>query len=642
MALTIHLLSPKAYRHLQKTKVLPLPGESTLRKYITRFQIREGLLENVCHFLKTKVEGMDELDKIVGISFDEVHIKKTIDYDSSSDQILGPNSSSNVVLVRGIGGKSFKIPVWYRFGYNLTKNELLTIINKLNDIGLTVVSTTCDMGPSNRGLAKSLGVSKDQPYFLPPEHQDKPVFFLYDTPHLLKLIRLHLLDKGFILKSGTTITKNMLVAIHSAIKGNDITAGHHLTDAHIHVKRQDQQSVKKAARVLSWRTASVIRLLAPEVAPDPAENEAMLEMSNFIAMADKWFDVSNSQLRLDRKKMRCGLRVYHDEQVSAMEEFYQEVDALRVVGKPGHMTWQIGILHTIPATLLLYEHLKDNHGMKYLLTRRLNQDPLEQTFSKLRAMGGPNANPGSLEFQRRLRLLILGGMNKVIVQGSLVCNGLDDDVTVLTLDDLLAGFQRLEEATSVTTTTTTTTTTRTTTTTITTTTTSTSSSSKPPEADHNDNDNDIVIPDPVPARDLAIEEGFKYVCGFLLKKAGWEEKMIKNNDIVQDDQFVESAWIDSLNTGGLSYPAKSVVEDVKKMDALFVRYHKESADGLKRGPNVTKDFANFLETHFRYPRKFLDEFSFSRTMFRLRQMKLDLLGTKESARSKKKCIDFGY
>ena len=631
MALSIHLLSPKAYRHLQQTKVLPLPGESTLRKYLQRFKIREGLLENVCQFLKVKVEGMNELDKIVGISFDEVHIKKTIDYDNSSDQILGPNSSSNVVLVRGIGGKSFKIPVWYRFGYNLTKDELLTIINKLNDIGLTVVSTTCDMGPSNRGLAKSLGVSKDQPYFLPPDHQDKPVFFLYDTPHLLKLIRLHFLDKGFILKSGTTINKNMLVAIHSAIKGNDIVAGHHLTDAHIHVKRQDQQSVKKAARVLSWRTASVIRLLAPEVAPDPAENEAMLEMSNFIAMADKWFDASNSQQRLDRKKMRCGLRVYHDEQVSAMEEFYQEIDALRVIGKAGHMTWQTGILHTIPATLLLYEHLKDNHGMKYLLTRRLNQDPLEQTFSKLRAMGGPNANPGSLEFQRRLRLLILGGMNKVVVKGSLVCNGLDDDVTVLTLDDLLAGFQRLEEDKPATTTTTTTTTTS-------------SSSSNPPQSDNNVNVNDNVQPDPAPstARELAIEEGFKYVCGFLLKKAGWEEKMMKNNDIVQDDQFVESAWIDSLNTGGLSYPAKSVVDDVKKMDALFVRYHKESADGLKRGPNVTKDFADFLETHFLYPRKFLDQFSFSRTMFRLRQMKLDLQGTKESARSKKKCIDFGY
>ncbi len=618
LALTIHLLSPRAYRHLQRNKVLPLPGPSTLRRYLARFQIQEGHLDNVLEFLKAKIQSMPANDRIVGIMFDEVHLKKTIDYDKATDSIVGPNSSSNVVLVRGIGGKSWKIPVWFKYGFGLTKQEYLNIIGKLTDIGFHVISSTCDMGPKNRGLAKELGVTKERPFVEHPDHPGKPVFWHYDVPHLLKLLRLHFLNSGFKLRSGTVINKAMLLQVHSAIQDNDITAGHHLTEADIHVRRQDLQSVKKAVKVMSWRTASVIRLLAPSIAPDPEDYNAMIVLSNFIAHVDRWFDVSNSQSKFDRKEMRCGLRVHHDKQVSVLEEFHDEVKGLQVIGKSGLLPWQVGICHTIKAMLMLYDHVKRVHGLEYVLTRRLNQDPLEHSFSTIRGMGACT-NPGSLDFKRRLRLMILSGINKVVVQGSLICCGLDEEETVLTLDDLLNGFQRLEED---------------------------KSAADPTMVNHDLKDpailDSVTAKTPSTPREIAIEEGIKYVSGFLLRRAGWEEKL-QEDVLFKEDDMVESEWIDSLNTGGLSYPARSIVTDVKKMDVLFVRFHKEAPDGLIRGANVTKSFTDVLAWHFPdYPIKFLEQFSFSRTMFRLRQLRLDLNGCKESARSKKKCIDFGY
>ncbi len=626
MALTIHLLSPRAYRHLQRNKILPLPGASTLRRYLQRFQIHEGFLDNVGEFLKTKIKTMSEKDRIVGIQFDEVHLKKTIEYDKATDSIVGPNSSSNVVLLRGIGGKGFKIPIWFTYGFKLTKEDFLSIVSKLTTIGFHVISSTCDMGPCNRGLAKQLGVTKDKPYVDHPDHPEVRVYWHYDVPHLLKLLRLHFLEKGFRLQSGTVVNKAMLVKVYSATKNNDITAGHHLTEGHLNVQRQDLQSVRKAAQVMSWRTASLIRLLAPTVAPEPAANKSMLELSNFIAKVDQWFDANNSYQKHDRKVMRCGLRIHHDKQVGILEDFYKEVEGLMVIGKSSLMLWQQGVLISIKATLLLYNHVRQVHGLEYVLTRRLNQDPLEQTFSKIRAMGGPYTNPGSLDFKRRLRLLILGGMNNVFVQGSVVCPGFDDeDGIILTLDDMLNGFQKLEEAKASTLPTTTTT--------------------VQDQENFLSQEEDPAAPAnavlPPTARDVAIAEGMKYVTGFLLQKVGWEDKLQKG--IVTSRDMVESKWIDALNTGGLSYPARSIVDDVKRMDAEFVRFHKEANDGLLRVPNVTKAFSDTLAFLFPdYPLRFIHEFSFARTMWRLRQVRLDLSGSRESARSKKKCIEFGY
>ncbi len=612
--------------------MLPLPGVSTLKKYVQDFQIKEGYLDNVAHFLSLKVKDWTEEERLVSVMFDEVHLTRSVDYDEATDSIVGPHSSANVLLVRGLI-KNFKMPVWFNFGFGLTPEVLRSIITKLAKAGLHVVVIACDMGPCNRGLATGLGVTKDQPFFPHPDRPDQPIFWVFDVPHLLKLCRKHFLESGFILKSGTRITKTMLMAIHSATRKNDIVAGHHLTDAHLHVRHQDQQSVKKAAQLLSWRTASLVKLLGPIVAPG---NKAMDELGSFIGLVDNWFDCCNSQKKYDRKKMRSGLRVYHDQQVACMEEMHSEIDGLTVVGKRSHMLWQTGILTSTKALLLLYDSLTKNYNLSYLLTRRVNQDPLEHSFSILRAMGGMNTNPSALNFQRRLRRFILGGMNNVIIDKSLVSLGEDEETTVLTLQDLLQGFAQLEkDATTV----------------------STAENNR-----SNNNNNNTSIPSnnvssfskntnsnnssngtkKSVASNLAIEEGFNYVCGYLLRKVDWPEKACKK-DLEHAEGIVESKWIDSLNTGGLSYPAMSVVEDVRKMDAAFEKFHKESGDGLKRGHDVTKMFANDLSFQFPgYPRKFLEKFAFARTMWRLRQMRLDLKGCKESARSKKKSIDFGY
>jgi hypothetical protein len=46
--------------------------------------------------------------------------------------------------------------------------------------------------------------------------------------------------------------------------------------------------------------------------------------------------------------------------------------------------------------------------LEYIITRRLNQDILENFFSHVRAMGGANDNPNPIDFMHRLKWYILG------------------------------------------------------------------------------------------------------------------------------------------------------------------------------------------------------------------------------------------
>ena len=138
-------------------------------------------------------------ERVIVLELYEVHIKKNI-YHSGRDQIIGPNGKANVLL-RG-SFKNFKIPIWYKVDTKMEKKELNEIITKLDDISYHVICITMENGGDNVSLASSLGVDPDQPYFQHPTREGVKVFFLFDPVHLHKLMRNHISEKGFFLKSG--------------------------------------------------------------------------------------------------------------------------------------------------------------------------------------------------------------------------------------------------------------------------------------------------------------------------------------------------------------------------------------------------------------------------------------------------------
>ena len=91
------------------------------------------------------------------------------------------------MLLRGIFS-NFKIPIWYRYDTQLGKKEYLEIVKKIEEQGFHVVSTSCDMAKSNQSLAKSLGVTDEEPYFPNPCRPNSNIYWFYDVCHLIKVI----------------------------------------------------------------------------------------------------------------------------------------------------------------------------------------------------------------------------------------------------------------------------------------------------------------------------------------------------------------------------------------------------------------------------------------------------------------------
>ena len=108
-----------------------------------------------------------------------------------------------------------------------------------------------------------------------------------------------------------------------------------------------------------------------------------------------------------RKDQRCGYEIHLDYQQEILETCSYEIEKLRVYDNyhkcfsSGLQPWQRGILTCSKALSLLYQSMRDQYGISFILTTRLNQDGLENLFSRLRRMGSNYTQFDAVSFTYR-------------------------------------------------------------------------------------------------------------------------------------------------------------------------------------------------------------------------------------------------
>ena len=663
LALTLRSLHKKTYRFLRSRRLLPMPGESTLRKYFQKFKINEGFIEPVATLLKLKAETLTEEERAIAISFDEVHVKRDISYDSQDDKILGPHSKANTMLIRGLF-KNYKMPVWFRFDSALKKAELFEIIQRLEDLKYHVMSVTSDLGPDNRALAKELGITPEHSWFDNPAQPDKKVYVFFDVPHILKLIRNNLMEYGFIIpqEDGTfaPINKSMLMNIFEKIKNEDghgeVTIAHKLNDEKIFdVRGQDKQRVYYAAKLLSETTSNAIKYFFPSDAN-------MKVLADFVLATDRWFDVFNSSKEKAKKNMKCPYGVHLEEQTKILEDFRKLMLSMNVMnGKNAKMPFQIGAAISTTSLLHIRIDILNQYGISAIKTVAFNQDICENTFSRLRLMGGAENRFGALTFKNRLRDYILGSCKDLSVKtAAVLCTEESTKVLTAEISREFVEEQSREPAIVI----------------------------IPDENDTPINElteqilergsakrlpsvtfqfvsddvdkivelNELEIEENSASEQIELmpseNEGLIYVAGWLGKKHG--DLVTSNPDEDENDRFASSTWVSLINRGDLCVPTNEFVNDIKKMDSLFRKFHKDAPGTKKfsftphdllRSPKVVKSFyevliSEFPNYHEKYP-KILKRFAKSRTMFRMRHLQ-KLITQRESLRSKVTKLSYTY
>ena len=198
-ALSLYHLSGKSYKMV--SKLLCLPSKSSIFKWISRMPNCTGLTQPSIDVIATKVEAMSSTAKMCVISMDEMSLKSHLFYECSKDKVIGLEglgdeitsnklaTSAIVLMARGII-ENWKQPIAYYFvnescSSDTVKEKLTDAITKLENIGLNVLGVVSNIGSNFDKFVRKMGTTPANSWFM---HNGKKIFFIFDTPHIIKAI----------------------------------------------------------------------------------------------------------------------------------------------------------------------------------------------------------------------------------------------------------------------------------------------------------------------------------------------------------------------------------------------------------------------------------------------------------------------
>ncbi|XP_064482740.1 uncharacterized protein LOC135395484 [Ornithodoros turicata] len=139
--------------------------------------------------------------------------------------------------------------------------------------------------------------------------------------------------------------------------------------------------------------------------------------AEFVERMDKLFDTLNSScVRQKGSKLRFAISEDSDH-IHFLEECLLWIDLWHFESSRQPHTirgWKI----TIRAVILLWQDMHANYGYNYLLTRRLQQEPLENLFGIVRQQHGCNENPSVLQFTAGLKHICISKLMKLSKEGN--------------------------------------------------------------------------------------------------------------------------------------------------------------------------------------------------------------------------------
>lgn len=113
-----------------------------------------------------------------------------------------------------------------------------------------------DLGGGNRGLHNELNVCTSKTWFINPANKNK-IHVFADVPHLIKLLRNHFVDQGFIF-NGKEINKHIIEKLIVFTNQTDLNIAHKISMENLNVRGAQRQKVKFATKLFSHTVSKAI------------------------------------------------------------------------------------------------------------------------------------------------------------------------------------------------------------------------------------------------------------------------------------------------------------------------------------------------------------------------------------------------
>lgn len=417
MCLLFDMKSPAAYRLMRENKILPLPCTSTIWRYLSLIDTPCGFDSN---FLQLFAESLAEKPEILRhgiLLIDEISTRQNIRLDRKTMEIVGltdygdqapsdisEKANHGLVFVFHPLMNSFTQPIAIfvskgpTTGIELSK-LIIQAISVLEKAGALIHGVVTDSATTNRKFWSEMGVSGKidnvQSWFPHPSVADRKVFVFSDTPHLIKCIRNRLYEKGELKVSSKDppIKWDFFQKIFEYDKRN-ITSKWcpKLTTSHLHLNNMLKMRVSFSVQIFSKSVGSGL-LKAAQYFPD--EFKGCETTGDFCLRINNVFDALNRN-----NSNNSGLRE-GSEDYKVLREFLNYLDSWerRVIKKEIKSVEFLtdvtaeGLRVTINSAIDLSILLLYKYNFDYVLTGRMNQDPLERFFGTVRLAGGTNDHP---------------------------------------------------------------------------------------------------------------------------------------------------------------------------------------------------------------------------------------------------------
>lgn len=298
-AISIHAAGPKLYR-LLKSKGFPLPGESTIRRWTSNVNIKPGDIDVSFDLLKNM--SLEPLERVCVIIADEMKVRECHEYNKATDTLIAPSSQVQVafsffitlfilniilyflqvVVVQGLFA-NWHQPIYFDFNQDLSKELLFHLIERLHAINFEVRAVNFDLGPKNIKLLESLTPSFNNPC------DNEKIYMFADVPHLIKLIRNHLIDKGILMKNGHVLTKEPLVKLLGLTKNDSFKITYKITEENLCAKGFQKQKVKTAVQLLSRTNSAALKRAVSLNLVDKEDVEAFILLSDFLELVSIYY-----------------------------------------------------------------------------------------------------------------------------------------------------------------------------------------------------------------------------------------------------------------------------------------------------------------------------------------------------------------
>ncbi|KAL0150623.1 hypothetical protein M9458_054040 [Cirrhinus mrigala] len=347
-----------AYKYVRETLDLGLPHPSTIRRWYRSNGGDPGFSKEVLASLQIKAAAAQAGKKMLGY----------VDIGTKIESENIPIATEVLVLMVVCIHDHWKAPVVYFLTHGMTGSERATLVRqcilKLSDVGVKVVSLTCD-GPSTHfSMLKDLGADL-QPTtlntsFPNPSNSHRSIHVILDVCHMLKLVRNTLGSCGIIVDPcGNRIKWEYIKFLHNLQKDEGLHLGNKLRSAHIDWQTQ-KMKVNLAAQTISTSVADALRFCERHLQlPQFAGCEPTCK---FLEIFDRLFDMMNSRNPFARG-LKGPLRHANERtNMAFLMEAYNYIIGLKepgITGRPlvatGKKTAFLGFLVAIKSFKQLYD-----------------------------------------------------------------------------------------------------------------------------------------------------------------------------------------------------------------------------------------------------------------------------------------------